>query len=130
MTRGTSRVVQRLSFDIDCSYLHTNVGIYTIYKPSLSPTGLSATSMPASVSMAAPGPFPQHVNRWRDGFTEDKAYVLWLPPIYRPGWSDAQGSTLAIGCPTGQVFLLAFSHCPKKPGYYGQQVICQVRVLR
>ncbi|KAK4148501.1 vegetative incompatibility protein HET-E-1 [Chaetomidium leptoderma] len=48
--------------------------------------------------------------------SEDNAWVtwgshkvLWLPPTYRPGVSDTTASTVAIGCPSGRVVLLAFS---------------------
>ena len=35
--------------------------------------------------------------------------VLWLPPDYRPSVSSVTASAMAVGCPTGRVFIFSFS---------------------
>ncbi|KAK3905905.1 NWD2 protein [Staphylotrichum tortipilum] len=45
-------------------------------------------------------------NTW---ITWDSHNFLWLPPTYRPGYSDITASIVAIGYPSGRVLLLAFS---------------------
>jgi WD40 repeat protein len=112
---GYTGQVRSVAFDTTGSSLFTNVGTFTLNNLSLSPTASTAT--PAlEVSNARPGSLLQHVNRWGIGLSEDNAWVtwgshkvLWLPPTYRPGASDTTASTVAIGCPSGRVVLLAFS---------------------
>ncbi|KAK4040861.1 hypothetical protein C8A01DRAFT_45879 [Parachaetomium inaequale] len=108
--------IKRLTFDIAGSCLHTNVGTFTLSHLSLSPTALSATTSPPPISMATLGSLLEGVDRRAPGLSEDNAWiswnshkVLWLPPTYRPGESDTIGSTIAIGCPSGQVFFFRFS---------------------
>jgi hypothetical protein len=38
----------------------------------------------------------------------DSSDVIWLPPAYR-GLPAVMGSTLAVGCPSGRVYLLRYS---------------------
>ncbi|KAK3305059.1 uncharacterized protein B0T15DRAFT_396197, partial [Chaetomium strumarium] len=121
-TLKTDRVIGHLTFDRTCSSLHTDVGTFTLNSTSWSLTVLPATATPAPVLRAEPGPLSQRGD-WLLGFSADNAWVtwfsrkvLWLPPTYRPGVSHVNKatSTVAIGCPSGRVFLLTFSrdHLP------------------
>ena len=114
-TLETGRIVDRLTFDITGS-LHTEIGTFTLNKLSSPPINLTVTAITAPVSIAAPSPSSTQVKRWGMGLSEDNAWVtwcshkvLWLPPTYRPGESDIAARTIAIGCPSGRVLLLAFS---------------------
>ncbi|KAK4148427.1 putative WD domain protein, partial [Chaetomidium leptoderma] len=114
-TLEIGRVVKHLAFDATSSSLLTDVGSFTLNSLSMSPTASTAT--PAlKVSKAMHSPLSQQVNRCGVGLSEDNVWVtwgshkvLWLPPSYRPGKSDTIASTVAIGCPSGRILLLAFS---------------------
>ncbi|KZL75752.1 beta transducin-like protein HET-D2Y [Colletotrichum tofieldiae] len=84
--------------------LYTDIGSFDLRRSALGTTSLpltDGTKIPCSNSYA--------VSNDKMWITRNSVNLLWLPPEYRPTVSAVMGSSLAIGCGTGQVLVLRFS---------------------
>jgi WD40 repeat protein len=96
--------ISRLSFDITETIVITNIGRIKIDKTrhsTLSKSSQEGGSKSYRQGLGISGPW----------VTWDTQNLLWLPPNYRPMHSDISlsGSTVAIGCRSGKVFIIGFS---------------------
>ncbi len=93
--------ISTLSFDVTKSILITNTGRIVIDKtgmPSLPISSQEVNGKGDCKGLGISGPWVI----W------NSQNLLWLPPSFRATTSDVSlnGSTLAIGCQTGKVFII------------------------
>jgi WD40 repeat protein len=95
--------ISTLSFDIANSILITNIGRFKVNITGFLPLLISSQEGGGKSDRKGLGISGPWVI-WND------QNLLWLPPGFR-GKSDISytGSTLAIGCPTGRVFVIGVS---------------------
>ncbi|KAM0270876.1 hypothetical protein ACHAQH_009277 [Verticillium albo-atrum] len=103
-TLHVNPILRILSFDVtDISRLITDIGVLTLDPPHGAdpPLPLIPQDEPtfSSYGIGSNG-------IW---IVKDNQRMLWLPPEYRPSASSVTGSTIAIGCNSGQVLLMQFS---------------------
>ena len=95
-TLRIGRALQRISFDVTDSYLHTDIGTMDI-------SALSGSITPAILKHH--NPVYQGLALSSDGvwITYNSENLVWLPPEYRPSCSAVSGKTIGIGIGTGRV---------------------------
>jgi WD40 repeat protein len=103
-TVDIGRTLYIISFDITSQHLYTEIGVINLNLAALSASNTALT-------IAAPQkPRCQGYGVSSDGvwITWNSENLLWLPPGYRPWTSAVAGSTVAIGCGSGQVLIFKF----------------------
>ena len=92
------RALQRISFDVTDSYLHTDIGTINI-------SALSGSITPAILEHH--NPVYQDLALSSDGvwITYNSENLVWLPSEYRPLCSAVSGKTIGIGMGTGRVWI-------------------------
>ena len=93
--------IQRLSFGKSSSTLHTNAGVLKLDSSSM----LSRSGPGANLQTTGAGIGLSNQSTW---ISWGSSNIIWLPPPYR-GLPAVMGSTLAVGCSSGRVYVLRYS---------------------
>jgi WD40 repeat protein len=103
-TLEVGRVVSHLEFDLDNSHrILSDAGEVVFDSSFINPAMLNDV---ASLSDGQNGYGISTDNVW---IVQNGRNLLWLPPEYRPRESKVAGSTIAIGCNTGRVWVIRFA---------------------
>ncbi|KAF2471487.1 uncharacterized protein BDR25DRAFT_223644, partial [Lindgomyces ingoldianus] len=98
-TLGVGKALDRISFDISSSYLHTDIGTIDISVLSGS-VALQTILEPCSPQYQGPGLSADGV--W---ITNNSENLVWLPSEYRPSRSAVSRDTISIGVGSGRVLI-------------------------
>jgi WD40 repeat protein len=98
-TLSVGRKVDRVSFDVSDTHLHTNIGLISIiFPPGFSP--LLSVAQPRS---------PQYLSLALSAngvwITCDSQNLVWLPSEYRPLSSAVSGKIVGVGVGNGRVWM-------------------------
>jgi WD40 repeat protein len=105
-------ITYSLSFEHSSRRLLTDVGIFEVGQPSQRPTASSGSVSTVTLpkNKGSDGcRIGLGINPDKSWITLDGKQLLWLPAEYRPVFSAISGSTVALGCGSGQVVILQFS---------------------
>ncbi|WYZ36192.1 hypothetical protein EsH8_XI_000075 [Colletotrichum jinshuiense] len=105
-TIDIGRSLDYISFSKDGLQLYTKIGAIDLERTST----ISTTGPPLPTNAIETPHFHGYAispnGVW---ITRDSVNLLWLPPEYRQAVSTVVGSTVAIGCASGQLLILRFS---------------------
>ncbi|KAK3937284.1 hypothetical protein QBC46DRAFT_224647, partial [Diplogelasinospora grovesii] len=101
-TLAIGRTLHNISFNTISSHLDTDIGTIDLGIPHISQIGLPDTQE----SLRRQGYGVSSDGNW---ITRGSENWLWLPPEYRPACSAVAGSTVAIGCASGQFLIITFA---------------------
>ncbi|KAG9234358.1 hypothetical protein BJ875DRAFT_401290 [Amylocarpus encephaloides] len=99
-----NKYISKLAFDITDSILITNIGLIKVDGTGILPSPISSQEVGDKNNCEGLGVSESWV-------TWNNQNLLWLPPSFRGTSFDITptGSTLAIGCQSGKVFLIGIS---------------------
>ncbi|PVH94223.1 hypothetical protein DM02DRAFT_504605, partial [Periconia macrospinosa] len=97
-TLSIGRALDRISFDITGSYLHTDIGPIEISVPLTLSSPFPSNRGPQnpqyhSLALSADGVW----------ITYNSENLVWLPSEYRPACSAVSGKTIGVGVGSGRV---------------------------
>ncbi|KAF2802631.1 uncharacterized protein BDZ99DRAFT_401349, partial [Mytilinidion resinicola] len=98
-TLSIGKPLQRISFDISGTYLHTDIGTIEICVP-LGSSPLLSHSEPQS-----PQCHGLALSADRVWIIYNSENLMWLPSEYRPSCSAMSGNIVSIGVGTGRVWI-------------------------